>query len=240
MPLFTEWTKEEMNTCSSAAEELSPQNIPQRDASGRDVNVLTDIYRDAINIAIWQRTLSERLGESVVHVVNSRPLLKTSAVVSPTNVNARISDILGTEKLSRPLCDDISDLVEMYCFLFDVKEAGLRLTSLDRAMCPRFHVDRVLCRLMTTYQGNATQWLPDHLADRTKLGQGNNGEPDEKSGLMSTKEDIRHLERGDVALLKGALWQGNESGGIIHRSPPVATGERRLILTLDFHHSGQA
>ena len=240
MSLLTEWTKEKMNTCSSAIEELSPQNIPQRDASGRNVNVLTDIYRDAINIAIWQRTLSERLRESAVHVVNSRPLLKTSAVVSPTNVHARITDVLGTEELSRPLCDDISDLVEMYCFLFDVKEAGLRLTSLDRAMCPRFHVDRVLCRLMTTYQGNATQWLPDHLADRTKLGQGNKGLPDEKSGIMSTKEDIRHLEPGDVALLKGALWKGNESGGIIHRSPPVTCGERRLILTLDFHHGGQA
>jgi len=37
--------------------------------------------------------------------------------------------------------------------------AGTRITTLDRAMCPRFHVDRVPVRLIVTWGGPGTQWL---------------------------------------------------------------------------------
>lgn len=45
---------------------------------------------------------------------------------------------------------------------------------------------------------------------------------------------IRQLQSGDVALLKGENWIGNEGAGIIHRSPQPPQGTRRLILTLDW------
>jgi hypothetical protein len=35
-------------------------------------------------------------------------------------------------------------------------------------------------------------------------------------------------------LLKGSKWHGNEGHGLIHRSPALKEGERRLILTLDW------
>ena len=34
--------------------------------------------------------------------------------------------------------------------------------------------------------------------------------------------------------LKGELWEGNETAGLVHRSPALAKDERRLLLTLDF------
>jgi hypothetical protein len=45
---------------------------------------------------------------------------------------------------------------------------------------------------------------------------------------------IEQIASGEVALLKGEKWHGNESFGLIHRSPQPAPGERRLILTLDW------
>lgn len=45
---------------------------------------------------------------------------------------------------------------------------------------------------------------------------------------------IEQIASGDVALLKGEKWHGNEGLGLIHRSPQLASGERRLILTLDW------
>ena len=81
----------------------------------------------------------------------------------------------------------------MFCYLFDLKRAGLRLTSLNNAMCPRFHVDGVPCRLVTTYQGIATEWLPHGIADRSKLGRGNQGKSDEQSGLFNNAADIKKL-----------------------------------------------
>jgi len=39
---------------------------------------------------------------------------------------------------------------------------------------------------------------------------------------------------GDVALLKGELWEGNEGAGMVHRSPSMNPGDRRLLLSFDF------
>ena len=122
----------------------------------------------------------------------------------------------------------------MFCCLFDIKGVGLRISILERAMCPRFHVDKIPCRLITTYHGVATDWLLHDVIDRGKLGAGNQGKPDEQSGLFNSLSDINRLKKGDVALLKGEGWYNNNGAGLVHRSPPVAEGERRLLLTLDF------
>ncbi len=103
-------------------------------------------------------------------------------------------------------------------------------------MCPKFHVDRVPCRLVTTYQGIATEWLPHEVVDRTKLGRGSLGQPDDRTGLYQNKHEIQQLGCGDVALLKGVLWEGNEHAGLVHRSPALPRGDKRLLLTLDFIH----
>ena len=130
--------------------------------------------------------------------------------------------------------ENIAELVDMFCYLFELKEAAIRLKVLDQAMCPKFHVDRVPCRLVTTYQGIATEWLPHEVLDHTKLGWGSNGLADSESGLYQSESDIQQLGCGDVALLKGTLWEGNENAGLVHRSPVLPANEKRLILTLDF------
>ena len=101
-------------------------------------------------------------------------------------------------------------------------------------MCPRFHVDWVPCRLITTYLGVATEWLPHNDADRSKLGTGNMGKPDELSDLFDSSSAIKQLNCGDIALLKGEIWENNEGAGLIHRSPQLSGGSRRLLLTIDF------
>ena len=85
------------------------------------------------------------------------------------------------------------------------KKLWLRLDGLNHPMCPRFHTDKIKCRLVTTYVGPATQWLPNHLVNRSKLGYGNEGKPDDKSGLFSNNKDISQLDTGHVALLKGKV-----------------------------------
>jgi hypothetical protein len=88
--------------------------------------------------------------------------------------------------------------------------------------------------MVTTFQGNGTQWLAHQNVNREKLGIGSNGKPDDQSGLYKNNNAIEQLSCGEVALLKGAAWKGNENGGLVHRSPQVVTNEHRLLLTLDF------
>ena len=49
--------------------------------------------------------------------------------------------------------------------------------------------------------------------------------------------NIKCLNQGDVALLKGEAWKGNKGAGLIHRSPTLDSNSRRLLLTIDFMDS---
>lgn len=196
--------------------------------------ILTDIYRDEHNIIIWRRPLSPDFLWSIDEFLKSHEAFKMAMAVTPQQVFADLREKLQNVRCAYKLSQNIAELVDMFCGLFDLKQAGLRLTVLDRAMCPRFHVDSVSCRLVTTYRGVATEWLPHNVVDRTKLGTGNNGLPDELSGLYQNSDDIQRLNNGDVALLKGERWKGNENAGLVHRSPAPKPNERRLLLTLDF------
>ena len=109
-----------------------------------------------------------------------------------------------------------------------------RNCNLFVSYCCPLKVFRGITLLITTYLGVATEWLPHHNADRSRLGIGNQGKPDEESGIMNSDKDIKYLNQGDVALLKGEAWEGNEGSGLIHRSPTLDSNSRRLLLTIDF------
>lgn len=197
-------------------------------------DVLADIYQDEVNISIWQRTLSPELLRAAEHILHINRAFRFSASVVSQNTFENLYDALGKNAEAQLLATDVAEIVTMFCYLFDLEQVGLRLTALDRAMCPKFHVDRVPCRLLSTYSGIATEWLSHQDVDRRKLGVGSQGKTDEESGLYRDINDIHQLNCGDVALLKGESWLGNEGGGLVHRSPNLSNEKKRLLLTLDF------
>jgi len=197
-------------------------------------DVLADIYDEQSNMAVWHRALSPVVSQTAADILASGELVQIVIAVTPKNALAALKKELAKFDGGDALCQDISDLIDMFCCLFEQERVGLRLTGLDRAMCPRFHVDKVPCRLVTTYVGVATQWLEHQAVDRTKLGVGNQGLADDVCGLYQRPSDIKQLANGDVAILKGERWHKNEGGGLVHRSPALAPQSNRLLLTLDF------
>jgi len=222
-----------MSSLAINHDEISQSLIAGRFIEGDKPTDLSDIYEEDCNIVTWRRDLAPEIQTIVNDFLVSNRGFQVSMTLSPQDAFSSIHQALGGTELTAPLSEDITELVDMFCCLFDLGQVGLRLTVLDKAMCPRFHVDKVLCRLVTTYQGSATEWLPHNVVDRSKLGHGSEGKPDEQSGLLPKPGDIRQLTLGDVALLKGESWEGNEGVGLVHRSPSLSPGERRLLLTLD-------
>ncbi len=223
-----------MNAVVNINENEITDVISRQSSAAKDANVFTDIYREDTNIVVWQRDVSSELNIAVNHFLKNHSKKTAILAVTPESTSKVLCDTFGESNMMTALSDDITLLVDMFCCLFDLECAGLRLTVLDRAMCPRFHVDRIPCRLVTTYQGIATEWLNHNVIDRSKLGAGNGGKSDEESGLFKSVEDINRLSEGDVALLKGENWDDTQGAGLVHRSPAVTTGECRLLLTLDF------
>lgn len=196
--------------------------------------VLTDIYTEQNNIVIWRRKLSADLLANIDEYLQTNPKLGITKIIESHSVNQAVSNILQDIPNANLLGENIAELIEMFCCLFDLQRVGLRLTLLDQAMCPRFHVDKIPCRLVTTFCGTGTQWLDNQMVDRDKLGTGSQGLTDAQSGLYTDVSCINTLHSGDVGLLKGEAWEGNENAGLVHRSPPSCQTERRLLLTLDF------
>ncbi|MBQ4858713.1 DUF1826 domain-containing protein [Pseudoalteromonas sp. MMG007] len=228
-----------MNALAPLTAQIKPaEELHRRAVEGSDASVFPQIYNQDTNIVIWQRDLEQTLTNAVNTLISANTLKPLELAVSPEDAFDKLVTALKPSDNNRDevntLCEDIALLVEMFCCLFDLKRAGLRLKILDKPMCPRFHVDKIPCRLVTTYQGVATQWLNHSDVERSKLGAGNLGKPDEESGLFKSLNNINQLQQGDVALLKGEYWDENEGAGLVHRSPPVAENEQRLLLTLDF------
>ena len=198
---------------------------------GQTPEIMTRILEDDVNLTIWQRQLPVHIGDFSTLLLSLNEPLADALVLEMadektrpnlTGLASRFNDLEGYESFIA----DISWLVSAYACLLGAKRIGLRLRALDKAMCPRFHVDHVPVRLITTYAGIGSQWLQEGVMERRQLGQVQ-AEP-------ARAELIQQINAGEVALLKGEKWQGNEGAGLIHRSPALAPGERRLILTLDW------
>ena len=200
-----------------------------RQSFGETPLALSDILNDGVNLAIWQRQLPLHIAEFGALLVALNEPLAESLVVELVSEDC-VPNLQGLASSCHDLegydgfIADVSWLVSAFACLLGAKRIGVRLRLLDKAMCPRFHVDHVPVRLITTYAGIGSQWLREGVMDRRTLGQAD-AEPTER---------IEQIHCGEVALLKGTKWHGNEGHGLIHRSPALKTDERRLILTLDW------
>ena len=200
-----------------------------RQSFGETPLALSDILNDGVNLAIWQRQLPLHIAEFGALLVALDEPLAESLVIELSNEDA-VPNLRGLASSCRDLegydgfVADVSWLVSAFACLLGAKRIGVRLRLLDKAMCPRFHVDHVPVRLITTYAGIGSQWLREGVMDRRTLSQAD-AEPTER---------IEQIHCGEVALLKGTKWHGNEGRGLSHRSPALKADERRLILTLDW------
>ncbi len=198
---------------------------------GHKPTVLTRIYDDNISACIQTRTLSKDITDYATFICHSHNTTELSLVITPTSIAKQLSHALPHHDTRAVFIHDLVTIIDMFAGLFDLEKIGLRLTTLTKVMCPRFHTDRVLCRLITTYFGKGTEWLDGNPIDPIELATYN-----ETYGNQPYLGKIPcfHLQPGDIALFKGDQWEksiGNP--GVIHRSPHLDKGEVRLLLTLD-------
>ena len=204
---------------------------PPAQVLGEQLEVLTEVLRDDVNLAVWQRRLPAQVEDFATQLLAQGQalaqtlILELASAESPpdlTGLLAEYSDLPG----QAACLADIGWLVDAFACLFGARRIGLRLRVLDRAMCPRFHVDHVPVRLITSYAGPGSQWLAEGAMARQRLGDP--GAEPQEPGLINSSL------AGHVLLAKGEKWSGNEGCGLIHRSPQPQSGERRLLLTLDW------
>ncbi|WP_043199897.1 DUF1826 domain-containing protein [Pseudomonas putida] len=187
--------------------------------------VLGDVLQDGVNLAVWRRRLPPQLEDFAELVVSLGQDLADQRVIDVDEQQTPVLSDLLREAADlhgyEAFVADVAWLLAAYTCLVGARRVGLRLRVLTGPMCPRFHVDNVPLRLLTTYAGPGSEWLRELETPRGEL---HTAEP--------SVDNIQQLRVGEVAVLKGEKWQGNEGAGLVHRSPSGQQG--RLLLSLDW------
>jgi len=190
---------------------------------------LVRIFEPDIQVCAWQREIDPAIAAYLSHVepAGEQQLLETMTPGSKPALD-RLPEAPGREALM----DDLVLLRDIICELLACEAVGLRLARIDHAMCPGWHIDRTGIRLVCTYQGPGTEWLDDQDVDRSYLQS-----PDHANKAFN------QAAAGELVLLKGSLWQGNDDFGAVHRSPELSQSEAassdgvstslRTVITLD-------
>jgi len=199
--------------------------------SGTASEILQAIRRPGVTLAVWRRTVPAALAAFAEGASAMPPLVRCTvrpAGAAPGLAAALAPVLPGPDFGQRLLVNDLAHLVRLFADAAGAWSVAVRLERLDTDACRVFHADFVGIRLLCTYAGPGTQWLPNRSAVRAALGSGDN------AAICPRPDAIRALPRFAVGLFKGDAWPGNRGNGIVHRSPPVAgTGQTRLLACLD-------
>ena len=185
------------------------------------------IYDQDVEIVSVTRSQAEECEALADRLIRSRqvPELRWVQSVSDSDASARTLPETIDAEVHTALVDQIAQASEMLGELTDCEQVGIRLTTLHRPMCPRFHVDHIPFRMLITLSGEGTEWIPNDDVDWSVFENLETQEPP-----VQADRHVQRLATGNWSLLKGGAWQ-SQFRGVVHRSPH-GVGER-LLLSLD-------
>lgn len=200
---------------------------------------LAPVLRPGTNCVVWQRRLAPTFKGALAELL-TRPSFDHRSVMDVANPDcAPLLTDLPPSDARAFLLEDIPKLAGAFGTLLGRKHVHARFGLLRGDSCRKFHADHVTLRMLCTYAGPGTEWIPDSDLVRENLGRVDVDIPTANRLVLRCPDAVQHCPVGDVIVLKGHLYDGNRGQGAVHRSPPIAAqGLSRLVLTLDEHPCG--
>lgn len=226
-----------------------PRPLPRAAASYRIVDEpseLSGVTDEALNLVVWRRRLPASVAAALAAWSN-RTGPKLDAYVDPLSYDlGPVLEGLGDAAAREWLLADLALLVGCLAGCSRAPRLRVCFASVSDDQCRKFHVDYLRFRLMTTYVGPGTEWLPDEAVDRAALERALDreravgGPSEENRRIVLDARKVRRARAGEVLLMKGAHVAGC-GRALVHRSPPVAgRGATRLVFTASAYQPAEA
>ena len=146
---------------------------------------------------------------------------KSSAL---TSIETMLSNIISNSIQKNPFyaywLRDMADICALFCEMENSSSIGFSLGT-DRG-CRRFHIDQVPQRLLVTYSGKGTEWLPE---DHANYHEYFNGSPNEQIVKQNCKTQF--VNQWDIAVFHGG------PSGLLHRTPDESLDKLSILMRLD-------
>ena len=196
----------------------APDDGALRILAAADPGVLMEIRRPDVPLAIWQRPPPEPTGlQALLRLAPFRVAVEEEAEDCALRLAAKLP-----APLPPALLRDIRWLAVSFSVILGRNGIQARLEGVAGDACRRFHADAVGLRLLCTYAGAGTEWLPLFGAEAARAH-------DPRQGPVPVR-----LGTGDAAILKGDAHPSAPGRGLVHRSPPMdGPPVPRLLLCLD-------
>jgi hypothetical protein len=199
--------------------------------------VLAAVADPEVTLAVWRRRVPTALA----------PQLRSWALSSAAEYDEELGaqgyrfetafQGLRDRPIREFLSRDVSQLVGHLLRITRAPRFRLVFGAVRGDQCRKFHTDMLRYRLLTTYLGPGTEWLPESNLRRTALTDSPPCPVAANAAIVRDPARIRRARTGDVLLMKGAASAGPERA-LVHRSPPIeGTGEVRVVLALSVYES---
>jgi hypothetical protein len=190
------------------------------------------IRKRNINLVYYKRKTDEEIA-SYAKLMFEHGFKGINQVVSLDTMEKVVTDSLdhfGFQTVGKVrLKEDITVIGQTFFAVTQAANLRLILKVVTNNACCKFHTDAYDLRLLCTYVGIGTEWIPDEFVNRKKLIHGTNEQ------ILRDHTQVKCMRPFDVAILKGEIPTRPHAKGIVHRSPSIEqAGEKRLLLRFDF------
>lgn len=143
---------------------------------------------------------------------------------SAKDIRNILKDTLSETIRSHPFYNvwvlDMAEQAQRFCKTLGSDAVGFCLGT--KRGCRRYHIDKVPMRLLVTYSGQGTEWIPDEAADRKAFSL---GAPN--SDILKDPQKRQFMSPWHVAIFRGG------DKGLLHRTPDSALDGPSILMRLD-------
>ena len=191
--------------------------------------VLGEVRRPEVDVAVWRRDLPASLAALRAWAASTNaPSFDRVVTVDSGAIAEAVSEVPAS--LRDALAADVSMLLGYFVAVARTGRCRFFFGVIRDDQCRKFHVDAVAMRMVTTYVGPGTEWLPEDVVDRAALARLIECPSDANAAIVRDPSCVVRAQAGDVLMLKGSRDPNAGGRGAVHRSPPLNEGEVRLVL----------
>lgn len=195
---------------------------------------MSSIRKPDYNLVHWPRPQDAAITRFLESLTQQNPIpspLKESSLA--THIADRLADHLapyaqGNEDGLDSLRADVDQMATSFAAVASSPRIKMTFALIQDDMCRLFHTDVIELRLLCTYLGPGTLWVPDQYVNWEHMDKASN------EARVHDLNEVRQLAPFELGILKGALYESNDGPAVLHRSPIVSKKDSmRVLLRFD-------